>query len=86
MNWWQLIACLLRHKWQTCFCARCGRTRSQDHPAHRWQGCVCTVCRSTMHQAKAGVCLRCGARIVERVPSFGLSPYDGASTAHRSLS
>ena len=43
--------------------------------------------RQPTHEANMiTIILTAFARIVERVPSFVLSPYDGAPTAHRSLS
>ena len=40
MNW----KCLFGHKWISCKCNRCGKTRDEQHD---WDGCKCNRCGKT---------------------------------------
>ncbi len=35
------LRCWLRHSWDGCKCARCGKVRLYGH---RWSGCKCEIC------------------------------------------
>ncbi len=73
--WWRFPAayiqarldCETSHEWDGCQCRDC---RVSRNGGHRWNSsCQCEVCGQVRHQWNGTVCVHCGAKRAEAVPT-----------------